>query len=271
MTQSTQVVQQRASAPPRKTNWRRHLEGYLFMSPWMLGFVVLTAGPFVASLVLAFVEWDILRPPKFIGLGNFGRMVADERFAKSFYNTAYYTFIGVPLHVLAALGMALVLNLMLNSVGLPKVPWLISPNAVKPALILMGFWELGVPMVVFLAGLQGVPETLHEAASIDGAGRLRRLIHITIPMISPLIFFNLVYGIIGSFQVFTQALIMTDGGPADATLFVVLLIYRHAFQYFRMGYAAALAWVLFCVVLVFTLIQFRLANRWVYYEGGVLQ
>lgn len=279
------------------------------MSPWLIGFLALTAGPMLASVYLAVTSWDLLTPPTFVALANFGRMWKDELFWKALYNTAYYTFLGVPLHLLAALVVAMllnrdlpamtffrtcyyiptvtpavasallwtyvfnsdfgVLNLILSQLGLPTAKWLADPTAAKPAFILMGFWGIGGPMLVFLAGLQGVPQSLYEAASIDGAGSFRRLRAITLPMISPVIFFNLVLGIIGSFQVFTAAYIMTDGGPRNATLFLVLMIYRHAFKNFRMGYASALAWTLFLIVLVFTLIQFRLGSRWVYYEVAV--
>jgi multiple sugar transport system permease protein len=278
------------------------------MAPWLVGFLVLVAGPMVASIGIALTSWDLLRPPKFIGFDNFVRMWNDNLFWMSLVNTAYYTFIGVPLHLMAALVVALSLNAgrrgtnilrtafyvpsitpavasallwyyILNAdfglanaalrlVGLPTVGWLTNPAAAKPALILMGLWSIGPAMVIFLAGLQSVPDALYEAASLDGAGSWARFRHVTLPLISPVVFFNLVLGIINSFQVFTQAFIMTDGGPEDATLFLVLLIYRHAFQFLRMGYAATLAWALFAIVLFFTIIQFRVANRWVYYESA---
>ena len=290
----------------RRVNWRQHVEGYLLMLPWLVGFIALTAGPMLASLYLAVTSWDLLTPPSFAGWANFERLWGDELFWNALYNTAYYTCLGVPLHLAAALLIAMllnrnvvgmsffrtcyyiptvtpavasallwayvlnsdfgVLNLLLRYIGLPGVKWLADPEMAKPAFILMGFWSLGGPMLVFLAGLQGVPQSLYEAASIDGAGSMRRFLNITLPMMSPVIFFNLVLGIIGSFQVFTAAYIMTDGGPRNATLFLVLMIYRHAFKNFRMGYASALAWMLFLIVLVFTVIQFRLGNRWVYYE-----
>jgi len=293
----------------RRVKWRRHAEGYVFLAPWLAGFLVLTAGPMVASVAIALTQWDLLTPPKYVGLANFDRLLKDELFWTALYNTAYFTFLGVPLHLVAALGAALALssvkrassflrtcyyiptvtpavasallwvyifnsefgiaNILLRSIGLPGVLWFADPVAVKPAFILIGFWSLGNAMVIFLAGLQGVPQSLYEAAMIDGAGGVQRMLHVTLPMISPVVFFNLVLGIIGAFQVFTAAYIITNGGPVNATLFLVLMIYRHAFENFRMGYAAALAWVLFVLVLIFTVIQFRLANRWVYYEGGV--
>jgi len=145
--------------------------------------------------------------------------------------------------------------------------WIYDPASAKPAMILMGIWGVGPQMVIFLAGLQSVPDALHEAAAIDGANFWQRFRHITLPMLSPVIFFSLIVGMIGSFQVFNSAFIMTQGGPADSTLFYVLYLYRKAWESLTMGYASAMAWVLFLIILAFTLIQFRLANRWVYYEG----
>jgi multiple sugar transport system permease protein len=302
------IIARRQPIGARKIHWRRHLEGYAFMAPWLVGFFLLTVGPMLASVLISLTNWDMMTPAKFVGLGNFNRMLSDTEFWISLYNTAYYTFLSVPLHLAAALLVALVLNarfrgmtffrtcfyipsvtpavasallwvylfntdfgmvnLGLQSIGLPNIGWLTDPKAAKPAFIIMGFCTIGGAMVIFLAGLQSVPEALYEAASIDGAGPFQRFLHITFPMISPVVFFNLVLGIIGSFQVFNNAFIMTSGGPRDSTLFLVLHIYNHAFMNFHMGYAAALAWVLFVIVLIFTLIQFLLANRWVYYEGG---
>jgi len=286
--------------------WRENLDGWLFIMPWVIGFLAFTLGPMVASAVMAFMQWDILTPAKFIGLTNFRNMASDPLFLKSFGNTAYYTFIGVPLYLLTSLAAALLLNTgmrgtniyrtlfflpsltpavanallwtwifnpdfglangILYLLGLPKQQWLFDENLAKPAFILMGIWGMGQQMILFLAGLQGIPDQLYEAASIDGAGLWRKTLNITLPMLTPTIFFNLVMGIIGSFQVFTTAFIATGGGPHYATLFYLLYLYRNAFDYFKMGYASSLAWVLFVVVLIFTLIQFATARRWVYYE-----
>jgi multiple sugar transport system permease protein len=158
-------------------------------------------------------------------------------------------------------------NYLLQAVGLPPQKWLFDVNLAKPSLILMGLWGIGSQMIIFLAGLQGIPQILYEAANIDGANEWQRFWRITLPMLSPTIFFNLVIGIIGSFQVFTTAYIATQGGPQNATLFYVLYLWRNGFDYFKMGYASALAWVLLLIVLVLTLIQFRLARRLVYYEA----
>ncbi len=296
----------RGRSPFRGLLWRENIEGWVFILPWVLGFLGFTLGPMVASGVMAFMNWDILTPPSFVGVGNFTSLVKDPLFLKSLGNTAYYTFIGVPLYLLVSLLSALALNTglrgiyvyralfflpsltpavanallwvwifnpefglanaLLYQLGLPAQKWLFDPNLAKPSFIMMGVWGMGSQMIIFLAGLQGIPEQLYEAAHIDGANRWHRFRSVTLPMLSPTIFFNLVIGIIGSFQVFTTAYIATAGGPQNATLFYVLYLYRNAFDYFRMGYASALAWVLFAIVLVFTAIQFVGAGKWVYYE-----
>ncbi len=300
------------ATPPARTGlrsirWRRHLIGYLFISPWIAGFALFTAFPMIYSLFLSFTKYDLLGPPEFVGFSNFERMVSDHLFLTALGNTAFYTLLAVPIQLLLALFMALLLNQKLRGInvfrtalylptvtptvafvvlfvymynpefgifnailgwfGIPKQGWLTDPNLAKPAFIIMSLWHVGGQMVIFLAGLQAVPETLVEAASIDGAGKFRRFWHVTVPMISPVIFFNLVLGIIGSFQVFATAYIATNGGPKHATLFYVLWMYRHAFENFRMGYAATLGWVLLGVILVFTVVQFAISRRWVYYEG----
>jgi multiple sugar transport system permease protein len=295
------------SPPRRRIRWRRHLEGYLVISPWLIGFVVFTAGPMLASAFLSLTRYDLLSPPLWIGTANFTRMLDDDLFPTALANTLYYTVIAVPAQVLVALLMALALNrqlrgigffraafylptvmptvasvmlwlwiyspdlgianALLRLVGLPGLSWLTDPNLAKPSLILMSLWRVGGQMVIFLAGLQAVPETLSEAAAIDGANRAQRLWNVTIPMISPVIFFNVIVGVIDSFQIFTVAFIATDGGPVNATYFYVLHLYDEGFANFHMGYASALAWVLFAVILAFTFGQFYLGRQWVYYEG----
>lgn len=289
---------------------RRDLrDGLIFTSPFLLGVLTLWIGPMLYSLYLVTQDWNIITPPEYVGLRNFQRLFEDPLVAKSLGNTAYFTFIGVPLQLIVAFVLALMLNQnvrglsiyrtvyylpsitpavafavvwiqilnpefgVLNSIlgwfGVAPIKWLFDPAWAKPAFILMTLWLTGFQMVIFLAGLQGVPKELNEAASIDGANTWRRFWNVTVPIISPVIFFNLVIGIIGSFQVFTSAFIITDGGPQDSTLFMVLYIYRNAFEYFKMGYAATLAWALFLIIMIFTAIQFFLSNRWVYYEGKV--
>jgi multiple sugar transport system permease protein len=287
---------------------RRDLfDGLLFASPFVLGVLFFWLGPMLYSLYLVVHDWNLITPPRYVGLRNVERLLNDPLVNTSLTNTAFYTFVGVPLQLTVAFSLALmlnqairgrslyrtifympaitpavasavvwvqilnpefgVLNAILGWFGIGPIKWLFDPTYAKPAMILMSLWFVGPQMVVFLAGLQGVPQTLLEAASIDGANSWRRFWHVTVPIVSPVIFFNLIIGIIGSFQVFTQAFVMTQGGPRDATLFFVLYIYRNAFQYFRMGYAATLAWVLFAIIVVFTAIQFLVARRWVYYAG----
>lgn len=290
-----------------KLQRREAVDGYLFIMPWLVGFVLFVAGPMIASIVLAFMEWNLFSPPTWVGLENFQAMIDNELVWKSLWNTAYYTFISVPLTLAVSLGTAMLLSLPLrgqsafrtffylpavmpavaNSVlwfwilnpdiglansllrmfGLPESQWIWDPATSKPSFILMSLWGIGNTMVIFLAGLQGIPQTLYDAAEIDGANAWHRFRAVTLPMLSPVILFNLVLGIIGSFQVFTNAFLMTNGGPQHSTLFTVLYLYRLGFEQFRMGFASAVAWLLFAVILVFTLIQLRLSNAWVYYEG----
>lgn len=281
---------------------------YLFISPWLLGFFVLAAGPMVFSVYMSFTDWQIFGDTEFIGLENYKTLIEDELFWKSLWNTFYYTFFGVPLGLVFGYLLAVLLNQKVKFMGvfrtifylpsivpavassllwllifqpefglanaildffhLPTSKWLLSETMVKPALIIMSLWGVGSGMIIYLAGLQGVPTTLYEAAEIDGAGSWQKFWKITIPMTSHVIFFNLIMGIIGSFQVFTQAYVMSNGGPNNASLFYVLYLYRNAFQYFKMGYASALAWVLFVIILIFTLIQFKFFGKRVYYEFG---
>lgn len=287
--------------------WRDLRDGLLFTSPFIFGVLALWVGPMLYSIFLVTQDWNLITAPKFVGLRNIERLIRDPLVQKSLVNTAYYTFISVPLQLTVAFTLALMLNERLRAIGVyrtiyylpsitpavasavvwiqilnpefgvlneilgwfgvPPIKWLFDPTYSKPAFILMSLWFVGPQMIIFLAGLQGVPQELLEAAEIDGANRWRRFWGVTVPILSPVLFFNLVIGIIGSFQVFTSAFIMTDGGPQDSTLFMVLYIYRNGFEYFKMGYAATLSWLLFLIIMVFTAIQFRFANRWVYYEG----
>lgn len=299
------------TSPRRRRSllWREHLDGYLFILPWLIGFFVFVAGPMVASFLISFMHWEMVTPARWAGLAQYDRLFNDNRFYLSLYNTAYYVFIGVPLHLLLALLAAMAMNLnlrgiriyrtlyfipsitpvvassllwlwifnpefglansMLNWLGLPSLYWLQDPKLAKPAFIIMSFWTIGGQMVILLAGLKGIPPALYEAAQIDGAGNWASFWHITLPMLSPAIFFNMILAIIAAFQVFTQSYIITGGGPENATLFYVLYLYRMAFENFRMGYASAMAWVLFVIILLFTYMQFRLSDRWVFYEGSV--
>ncbi len=288
---------------------REAIDGYLFISPWLIGFILWIAGPMIASVILSMTEWDLFSQPKWVDFQNFRRLFHTPLVGVSLWNTAYYTFISVPLNLIIALATALLLNqrlqfqawfrtffylpsimpavanavlwmwilnpdvglanALLRALGLPESQWLWHPATSKPSFILMGLWSTGNTMVIFLAGLQGVPQSLYEAAEIDGASWWQQFRSVTLPMLSPAILFNLIMGIIGSFQIFTGAYLMTNGGPQNSTLFAVLYLYRLGFEQFRMGFASALAWLLFVIIMVFTLLQLRLSREWVYYEGGV--
>lgn len=288
--------------------WRDARDGYLFIMPWLLGFVVFTAFPMGFSFVLTFMDWDLLGTQTWAGLANYQKLVTDALVGVSLYNTAYFTFLSVPLRMLVALGAALLLNssvrglsffrtffylptvvpavasvvlwmymfnpslgllnMGMSALGLPRLNWLWDIQLSKPSLILMTLWTTGNVIIIYLAGLQAIPTQLYEAARIDGAGAWAQFRNVTLPMLSPSILFNVIMGIIGSFQVFTNAFLMTAGGPLNSTLFTVLYLYRAAFEQFKMGYASSIAWVLFVIVLIFTLIQWKLANVWVYYEGA---
>ncbi|MGQ9552699.1 MAG: carbohydrate ABC transporter permease [Anaerolineae bacterium] len=275
--------------------------------PWLVGFLLFTAGPMLASIWLSATNYEILRPISFIGGANFAKAIRDPLFSKSLWNTAFYTALYVPLHLLTALLTAMLLNVrvhglgvyrvifyvpsimpsvanaflwmwifnpnyglanaLLHTLGLPPQKWLFDEALAKPSFVIMGLWGLGSAMIVFLAGLQGIDPVLYEASEIDGATWWSKFWDITLPMLTPVIFFNLTMGIIGSFQVFTTAFIATGGGPNNATLFYVLYIYRQGWEFAKMGYASALAWVLFVIILAVTILQFRVAGRWVYYEA----
>ena len=288
----------------RRTFWQKW-SGILFAVPWLLQFVLFILIPFAASFWLSLTDYRFRDFPKMIWFENYADLASDDVFLKSVFNTLYYTVFHVPGVMIIAFFIAIllnqkvkgmplfrtlfylpsvtagvatimlwlvilqpngILNQALGLFGLPGPRWLTSTQWAMPSLILMSFWTVGTTMILYLAGLQGIPQHLYEAASIDGAGHLRKLWHVTVPMMTPTIFLTLVLGIIGSWQVFTQALILTGGGPANATLFVLLYLYRKAFLIFQMGYASAIAWVLFVIILIFTLIQFVIARRWVYYE-----
>jgi multiple sugar transport system permease protein len=292
------------------TNRRREsLMGYLFLSPWILGFVIFLAGPMIASLYLSFTQYKVIKAPLWVGPANYQRMFSDELFYHSLKVTVTYTAISVPLGIMAALGVAIllhqkivasgvfrtifylpsiisgvavaivfawifnfrfgILNYLLSLVGIPGPNWLGSPRWALWAFVLMSLWGIGGNVVIFLAALQGVPQSLYEAAEIDGAGSWHRFWAITLPMISPALLFVFIMGIIGTFQTFTQSYIMTGGGPANATLFFLLYLYKNAFNWFEMGYASALAWVLFLIIMACTLVLLRSSTLWVHYEGGL--
>lgn len=285
---------------------KNYLTGYLFISPWLIGLIVLYLWPMINSMWMSLHNWDLFTEPQFIGLGNYQRMIQDDLFWRSLRNTLYYVGFRVPLVLVLALVVAILLNqsipwrsFLRTAYYLPVVTpqvamlllwtWMFEPNVglinyavsfigidgplwlgsmtwAKPALVIVSAWSIGSIMVIFLAGLQGVPQQLYEAAELDGASAWHKVLHVTLPLLTPVIFFNLIMGIIASFQMFAKAFIMTGGGPANATLMYVLYLYNQAFLWFRMGYGSALAWVLFAILFMFTAIMFR-RSAWVYYEG----
>jgi multiple sugar transport system permease protein len=286
------------------------LWGYIFLLPWLLGLIIFVVGPILASFYLSFTQYNILTPPKFVGLANYSRaFTQDSIFWPSLGRTFFYAILVVPIGLSGSLGLALLLNQRVRGtpifraiffipsltptvalallwtwlfdptvgpintalvyLGLPGPGWLTSSDWALPALIIIALWASfgGSTMIIFLAGLQGVPQELVDAAVIDGAGTWSKFWNVTLPMISPTMLFNLVLGVIGTLQVFTLAFVATNGGPSYATWFFALDIYSEAFKYLNMGYGAALAWVLVVIVLILTLINLVLSRRWVYYAG----
>jgi multiple sugar transport system permease protein len=285
---------------------REAMWGYLFLAPFIAGVILWQAGPLLLSLYHSFTDYEVLTPPVWVGLENYERMVNDRLFWISLVNTVIYTVMSVGIYMVFALGGALLLNakvrgikifrvvtylpsqlpivasafiflwifepnfgvanFILETIGLEPQKWLFDPVLAKPTLAIMSIWGIGTGIIIFLAGLQSVPESLYDAAKVDGAGNVRQFFHVTLPLISPVLLFNLIISIIASFQVFDLAYLMTKGGPGTETLFYVLYIFRNAFELFKMGYASALAWVFFLIVLVLTFVNFRIARRWVHYE-----
>jgi multiple sugar transport system permease protein len=293
---------------PQTLAGKRALVGYIFISPFIMGFFLWFLIPAVIAVWLTFTDWNLIREPKFVGLDNLLHLGSDPLFWQSLKVTTIYTLASVPIGLIVGFCLALLmntkvrgiaifrtmyylpsivpavasavlwawilntefglLNVLLRYFGLPKIRWLQDPEWALPALIMMSLWGLGSTMIIYLAGLQGIPEVFYEAAKIDGAGRWAQLRHVTIPLMSPVIFFNLIIGIIGSFQVFTAGFLLTNGGPQNATLFYVLYLYRNGFQFLNMGYAAALAWVLFFIIMALTLIVFRSTASRIHYEDA---
>ena len=288
---------------------REAVQGILFASPAILGFLIFTLGPMIASLIMSFTDYAIVNDVKFIGFQNYKDLFdgTDPFFYKSLKVTTYFVFLSVPVNILFAFMVALVMNQpikgkallrtvyylpsivpviatsviwlwilnpdlglvnnVLRSLHLPTSQWIFSERAVIPSLVIMGLWSTGNIMVIFLAGLQDIPRQLYEAIEVDGGNATHKLIHITIPMMTPTIFFNLVMGFIWGFQTFTQAYVMTQGGPNNASLFYVFYLFREAFTLSQMGSACAIAWILFVIIVFLTAIIFKTSKKWVYYEG----
>lgn len=282
---------------------------YLFIAPWAIGFIIFTAGAMIYSLGLSAMETDLLSSSTFVGLENYVELTKDPLFTKSLGVTFFYTILVVPFGTIVALLVALLLNQNVRPLGfwrtvyyLPAVVsgvavailwgWVLNPEAgllnqglalfgipgprwfgseqwAVPGLVLISLWGTGTNMLLYLAGLQGIPTEIQEAARIDGASSARVFWHVTLPLLTPTIFFNVIINTIGSFQVFTTAYVLTQGGPNNATLTMVVYIYRLGFQLFHFGYASAVAWILFAIIMVFTLLIVRSSAAWVYYEGGL--
>ncbi len=287
---------------------RDNKAGYLFLLPWLIGLVVITIGPMLASLYLSFTNYSLIQAPKWVGLDNYARMLTDERLHNSIKVTFIYVFVSTPLQLAVALAIALLLNEGMR--GLPfyrsvfylpsmlggsvaiavlwrqmfevdglvnqvlrlfgfeaTTSWIGDPSTALWTIILLHVWTFGSPMVIFLAGLRQIPGMYYEAASVDGASKWSQFRKITLPLLSPIIFFNLVLQIIGAFQAFTQAYVVSNGtgGPSDSTMFYTLYLYQKGFVQFQMGYAAAMAWLLLVIIAAFTAINFYFSKKWVFY------
>ena len=291
------------------TQSKRENMGYIYLLPWILGFLIFQLYPLASSFYYSFTDFSITNTPTFIGLGNYRNLfMNDPLFLTSLLNTFKFVFMSVPLKILSALVIAVILNQklagigiyrtvyyipsifggsvaiailwrflfmdggminrLLNLVNLPSVQWLSDPDIALFTLSLLSVWQFGSSMVLFLAALKQVPEDLYEAARIDGAGKLRIFIRITLPMITPVLFFNILMQLVNAFQDFTGAFVITNGGPLHSTYLFALKLYDEAFTYFKMGYASAMSWVLFIIIIIFTAIFFRFSSAATYYEDG---
>ncbi|WP_106767408.1 carbohydrate ABC transporter permease [Paenibacillus faecalis] len=303
---NTVTVRHKSNIRERKALWY----GILFTAPAVLGFILFTAGPMIASFVLGLTDYSVFRDDiNFVGFDHFKTMFSgqDDLFYKSLSATFYFVILRVPAVIIISFGIALLLNMnikaralfrtiiylpsivpavasamiwlwllnpdlglvntILEWLNLPTSNWLFGEESVIPSIVLTTLWGIGGTVIIFLAGLSGIPKSYYEAIEVDGGGWFRKLFTITIPMVTPTIFFNTIMTIIGSFQVFNEAYILTQGGPNNKSLFYVFYLWRTAFSNTEMGYASALAWVLFVIILFFTFIVFRSSKTWVYYEG----
>ncbi|SFM17161.1 oligogalacturonide transport system permease protein [Paenibacillus sp. 1_12] len=282
--------------------------GLLYVSPWILGFCVLTLYPFLASLYYSFTDYSMVRDPVFVGLKNYSMMAADPDFYQSLKVTFYYVLMAVPAKLAVALLVAVILNIplrgigafrtvyylpsllggsiavsilwkflfmreglvneILGHVGLGPMDWLGSPQLALFTITLLPVWEFGSSMVIFLAGLKQIPKELYEAAKVDGSSRLATFFRITLPLLTPVILFNLVMQTIGAFQQFTAAFVITGGGPLKSTFLYGLMLYEQAFNFFKMGYASTLSWILFLIILAVTFLLLKTSDRWTHYEDG---
>lgn len=293
----------------QKRNLRQaNITGYLFISPWLIGFLLLTAWPMIYSLYLSFTNYSLFNTPAFVGTKNYVRMLTKDRtFMLSLTNTLKFVAMAVPAKLIFALFVAAWLNksvrgmsfyrtaiylpsllggsvavavvwrnifgangyvnVLLGLLGIIPVPWLTSTQWAMPTLVMLNVWQFGSSMIIFLAGLKGIPRDLYEAAAIDGSGRVSSFFHITLPQLSSVLFFNLVYGTIGAFQQFNSAFLITKGGPANSTYLYALMLFEKAFKSFEMGYAAGMAWILLIVIGLVTGLLFASSKFWVYYDN----
>jgi multiple sugar transport system permease protein len=289
---------------PGSTQFRRALP---FLSPWLIGFLTFTLLPVILSLYYSLCDYSLLQPPIYIGSENYRYILSDQVFWTGLRNTLAYAAISLPCGILISIGLAILLNQrvtgqsvyrtiiflpslvpivassmlwlwifnaklglingLLARIGIDGPGWLNTTQWAMPSLILMSFWGVGNSVVIYLAGLQDIPRELYEAADIDGASAWNRLLSVTLPTLSPVIFFNLIMGIIGSLQVFANAYIMTGGGPERATYFYTMYLYDNAFGYLKMGFASAMAWIQLLIVLLLTALAFWTSKRWVHYQG----
>jgi len=291
------------------SRWRQLTHGLLFISPWVIGFSAFYLYPFFATLYYSFTRFTGIGNPVFTGMSNFDGLLHDATFRTALFNTCYYTVIEVPFSTVVALGLALLLNMnvrgqaiyrtlfyipsivpvvasslifvwifqpsfgivnsLLSDVHIAGPAWFFSIAWSKPTFILLGLWGLGQPMVIYLAALQGVPAEMYEVAALEGAGPFQRLRYVTVPMISPVILFNVILSLVLSIQYFTQAQVIESppGSPGTSTMFFVIYYYQQAFTDLHLGYASAMALLLFILVLIITVVLLRTSSRWVYYEG----
>nr|AGA35559.1 permease [Caldanaerobius polysaccharolyticus] len=283
------------------------IKGVLFISPWIIGFLVFTLYPFISSFYYSFTRFGGIGTPVFIGLKNYVNLFHDKLFYLSLYNTLYYTVIAVPLGVVLGIAVALLLNQkirglsffrtiiympymvptvasailwmwildpqfglinsLLASIGIKGPGWLADPAWSKMSLIIMAQWGMGQAVVIYLSGLRNVPTELYESADIDGANIFQKFFHVTLPMMSPVILYNVILGVINSLQYFTQAYIMTSGGPVNSTLFYSLYLFRESFMNYHMGYASAMAWILLVIIAACVYLLFKTSAKYVYYSG----
>ncbi|WP_051556718.1 carbohydrate ABC transporter permease [Alkalihalobacterium bogoriense] len=297
-----------AKQQQKKKALKETLTGYAIISPWLIGFILLIAGPMLVSLYLSFTNYDLLSSPNWIGIQNYINVLTnDPRFVQSLKVTMIFVFVSTPLKLIFALFLAMLFNTgrkgtglfttiyyipsiiggsvaiavvwkqmfgrsgavneFVTSLGFTGVNWIGNPDTALSVLILLVVWQFGSPMIIFLAGLRQIPNELYEAASVDGANAVTKFFKITLPMLTPVIFFNLIMQTIGAFMTFTQSYLITGGGPMDATLFYAVYLYEVAFTYLRMGYASAMAWILLAIIAAITALLFWSSKYWVYYES----